>query len=88
MKDISLCPEISEKVADLLLGCTDNVILLYAGTYIRSLEKEIADLRAQMELPEKMDALKVAATIEGCEHPAIYAQGFNNCIDKIIDRRM
>lgn len=49
MKDISLCPEINEKIADLLLGCTDNVILLYAGTYIKSLEKEIADLKLQLQ---------------------------------------
>ncbi len=37
-------------------------------------------------LPERMDALKVAATIKGCDHPAIYAQGWNACIDAIMRR--
>lgn len=40
-----------------------------------------------VEVPDKMDGLKAAATIEGCNHPAIYAQGFNNCIDKIVNRK-
>lgn len=37
-----------------------------------------------VELPERMDALKASATVEGCLHPVEYAQGFNACIDKIV----
>ena len=39
-----------------------------------------------VEMPERMDALKASATIEGCLHPVEYAQGFNTCIDKIMGR--
>lgn len=48
MVEISLCPELNEKIADLLLEYKDNVILIYAGTYIKSLENELADLRIQL----------------------------------------
>lgn len=34
MPSINLCPSLSETVADLLLDCDDNALMLYAGTYI------------------------------------------------------
>lgn len=38
------------------------------------------------ELPERMDALKASATVNGCLHPVDYAQGWNACLDKILGR--
>ena len=38
MNQIKLCPELNEIIADLLLDCTDGM-LLYAGTYIKELER-------------------------------------------------
>lgn len=43
MSQINLYPEMNEKIADFLLDCTDNGMLLYAGTYIKELEKKLAE---------------------------------------------
>lgn len=50
MSEIKLYPEMNEKIADLLLGCTDNGMVLYAGTYIKELEKQLAEYRQAEEL--------------------------------------
>lgn len=45
VREIELCESINEKIADLLLESKDNVMLLYAGTYIKHMEHEIAELK-------------------------------------------
>ena len=58
MRQINLCPELNEKIADFLLDCTDNGMLLYAGTYIKELEKQIAKYRKAEEYNEKINRSK------------------------------
>lgn len=41
MSEINLYPEMNEKIADLLLGCEDNPMSLYAGVYIKHLEQKL-----------------------------------------------
>lgn len=43
MSKINLYPEMNEKIADLLLECSDNGMLLYAGTYIKYLERRLTE---------------------------------------------
>lgn len=45
MPVINLCQELNERIADFLLGCEDNGMLLYAGTYIKELEKQLAEYK-------------------------------------------
>ena len=45
MPRINLYPEMNEKIADILLDCEDNGMLLYAGTYIKELERKLAEYR-------------------------------------------
>lgn len=54
MREIELCESINEKIADLLLACTDNVMLLYAGTYIKHLERELAELKMRQSVQEEI----------------------------------
>ena len=46
---INLYAEMNEKIADFLLDCTDNGMMLYAGTYIKELERQLAEYRAAGE---------------------------------------
>ena len=41
MTNINLYQEMNEKIANMLLGCDDNGMCLYAGTYIKSLEEQL-----------------------------------------------
>ena len=41
MEKINLYQEMNDKIADLLLGCEDNGMCVYAGTYIKSLEEQL-----------------------------------------------
>ena len=41
MADISLYREMNDKIADMLLDCGDNGMCLYAGAYIKSLERQL-----------------------------------------------
>ena len=43
MSGINLYKEMNEKIADLLLECNDNNMLLYAGNYIKDLERQLAE---------------------------------------------
>lgn len=47
MPKINLYPEMNEKIADFLLGCEENGMLLYAGTYIKELERQIEEYRSR-----------------------------------------
>lgn len=49
MTKINLYPEANKMIADLLLGCEDNGMLLYAGTYIKELERQLAEYRSREE---------------------------------------
>lgn len=49
MPSINLCPSLNETVADLLLGCEDNGLELYAGTYIKDLERQLAEYHTAEE---------------------------------------
>lgn len=40
---INLYPEMNAQIANLLLDCTDNGMMLYAGTYIKELERQLAE---------------------------------------------
>lgn len=40
---INLYPEMNKQIADLLLMCEDNGMMLYAGTYIKELERQLAE---------------------------------------------
>lgn len=42
---INLYPEMNKQIADLLLDCEDNGMMLYAGTYIKELERQIEEYR-------------------------------------------
>jgi len=46
---INLYPEMNEKIADLLLMCEDNGMMLYAGTYIKELERQLAEYKETMQ---------------------------------------
>lgn len=49
MPSINLRPSLSETVADLLLDCDDNALMLYAGTYIKDLERQLAEYHTAEE---------------------------------------
>ena len=49
MPSINLRPVLSETVADLLLDCDDNALMLYAGTYIKDLERQLAEYHTAEE---------------------------------------
>ncbi len=49
MSEIKLYTEMNEKIADLLLGCTDSGMMLYAGTHIKDLERQLAEYREAEE---------------------------------------
>lgn len=49
MIEIKLDQELNEKIADHLLDCTDNGMLLYAGTYIKDLERKLFEYRKAEE---------------------------------------
>lgn len=49
MPKINLYPEMNAKIADFLLDCEDNGMLLYAGTYIKKLERQLAEYRTAEE---------------------------------------
>lgn len=53
--NINLYQEMNNQIADLLLGCEDNVMCLYAGTYIKHLEEQLEsykNLEEQGKLPK------------------------------------
>lgn len=55
MENVNLYQEMSSKIADLLLGCEDSAMCLYAGTYIKSLEEQLKgykDLEEEGKLPK------------------------------------
>lgn len=49
MPAINLYPEMNEKIADFLLMCEDNGMCLYAGNYIKELERQLAEYREAEE---------------------------------------
>lgn len=44
---INLYPEMNKQIADLLLGCEDNGMMLYAGTYIKELEMQLEEYQGK-----------------------------------------
>ena len=38
----------NQKIDDLLLACEDSPMCMYAGAYIKSLEKQIEELKKEM----------------------------------------
>lgn len=59
--EIELCEVINAKIGDLLLESKDNVMLLYAGTYIKHMEHEIAELKRLQSVKAKAEGRKNAA---------------------------
>ncbi len=53
---MNLYQEMNDKIADLLLRCEDNAMCLYAGTYIKDLEKQLGECRGLADIvhPEYM----------------------------------
>ena len=72
MSEINLYPEMNEKIADFLLGCTDNGMLLYAGAYIKDLERQLAEYQStekqerNIDHIRKMDPRELAKFIVEC----------------------
>ena len=60
MTNINLYQEMNEKIANMLLGCDDNGMCLYAGTYIKSLEEQ---LRGYKALEEQGKLLKLPCAV-------------------------
>lgn len=60
MEKINLYQEINNKIADLLLGCEDNGMCVYAGTYIKSLEEQ---LKSYKDLEEQGKLLKLPCKV-------------------------
>ena len=49
---INLYPEMNKQIADLLLMCEDNGMMLYAGAYIKELERQLAECQRK-DVPER-----------------------------------
>lgn len=49
MPKINLYPDMNAQIADLLLDCTDSGMMLYAGTYIKDLERQLAEYQTAEE---------------------------------------
>lgn len=49
MPKINLYPDMNKKIADLLLDCDDNGMMLYAGTYIKELERQLKEYQTAKE---------------------------------------
>lgn len=49
MPEITLNEELNRIIADLLLGCTDSGMSVYAGTYIKHLEEKVKNLEEQLK---------------------------------------
>lgn len=60
MEKINLYQEINNKIADLLLGCEDNGMCVYVGTYIKSLEEQ---LKSYKDLEEQGKLLKLPCKV-------------------------
>ncbi len=60
MEKINLYQEMNDKIADLLLGCEDNGMCVYAGTYIKSLEEQ---LKSYKDLEEQGKLLKLPCAV-------------------------
>lgn len=60
MEKINLYQEMNNKIADLLLGCEDNGMCVYAGTYIKSLEEQ---LKSYKDLEEQGKLLKLPCKV-------------------------
>lgn len=82
---INLYPEMNKQIADLLLGCEDNGMMLYAGTYIKELERQLAECQRK-DVPEinidyvrKMDAKELSKFItESCDCSKCPVECFSN----------
>lgn len=57
---MKLYQEMNDKIADLLLGCEDNGMCVYAGTYIKSLEEQ---LKRYKDLEEQGKLLKLPCAV-------------------------
>ena len=58
---MKLYQEMNDKIADLLLGCEDNGMCVYAGTYIKSLEEQ---LKSYKDLEEQGKLLKLPCAVD------------------------
>ena len=58
MPEINLYPEMNAQIADLLLDCTDSGMMLYAGTYIKELERQLAEYQKMGTVEEIRRALQ------------------------------
>ena len=74
MATINLYKEANEKIADFLLGCEDNGMLLYAGTYIKDLERQLAEYK---ELEEKGNIVRLPIDPEKKIYSIEYCCGLN-----------
>ena len=82
---INLYPEMNKQIADLLLMCEDNGMMLYAGTYIKELERQLAEYQRK-DVPErnidyvrKMDAKELSKFInESCDCSKCPAECFSD----------
>lgn len=93
MAEINLYPEMNEKIADLLLECTDNGMLLYAGTYIKELERQLAEynnlevqgliLRLPINPQMKVYSLEYCCGLNEKNKMGMCFRGFcTDCLDK------
>jgi len=60
MENVNLYQEMNDKIADLLLGCEDSAMCLYAGHYIKSLEGQ---LKGYKDLEEQGKLLKMLCAV-------------------------
>lgn len=90
---IELYAEMNEKIADMLLECTDNGMLLYAGTYIKELEKQLIEykqleetgviLRLPIESKTKVYSLEYGCGLNESNKRGICFRGIcSKCLDK------
>lgn len=68
MGKINLYQEMNDKIADLLLGCGDNRMCLYAGAYIKSLEEQLESYKSLEEQGKLLIMAYEICVVSECNH--------------------
>lgn len=79
LEDIKLYKESNDRIADLLLLCDDNMMCLYAGAYIKSLEEQIKSYK-DLEEQGKLLKLQIETVWFICDKNTKYAMVMSKSI--------